>query len=356
MLGCHQVTNASPRTEPCRRHDSYPVRMCRFSPPTARAPCLEVCHKGVTFELELGDGQAADPECTSFGPSGQLAVFPCSGDRCSYVSFRRPQLPSGAYDAAVLAAAVDRNIVTAGPTFEGNATSSATFHFEGVADVWEILIIFERRVSQRAADLYIVFYHTDSKEAVRLKGSLGGELPVPLVEGRQRGLHEAKSGAIYRWSDMDLRGITAVSVRYRPVDGVPATVREIQIKGRSQRCPPHGFFAPADCEQMEVSVKKLTELDCQGDWGEWSMCDHTCRRTRFFTMRREALPGGMPCVLFEKTPCSGRQDCFSGRLHSICTSVVGFEHLRIPNTHGRSLYRTDYESSGPSVAVFHCGR
>ncbi|PHJ16930.1 transmembrane protein [Cystoisospora suis] len=284
-------------------------KQARFSPSTARASCLEVCHKGVTFELEVGEEQAADPECDSLGPSGQLAVFPCSGDRCSYVSFRRPQLPSGPYDAAVLTAAVDRNIVTAGPTFEGNATSSATFHFEGVADVWEILIIFERRVTQRAADLYIVFYHKDSKEAVRLKGSLGGELPVPLVEGRQRGLHEAKSGAIYRWSDMDLRGITAVSVRYRPVEGVPATVREIQIKGRSQRCPPHGFFAPADCEQMEVSVKKLTDLDCQGDWGEWSMCDHTCRRTRFFTMRREALPGGVPCVLFEKTPCSGPPFC-----------------------------------------------
>lgn len=281
--------------------------MRRFRPSLAAAPCLEFCHKGMTFELLLEKDQVADAECNSLGPSGQLAVFPCSEDRCSYVRFRDPQPPSADYNATVLAAAVDRNIVTAGPIFRGNATSSATFHFDGVAAVWEILIIFERRVSQRAADLYIVFYHSDSKEAVRLKGSVGGELHIPLAQARQRGLYDASSGAIYRWSDMDLRGITAVSVRYRPApDGIPATIREIQIKGKSLRCPPNGFFAPADCPELHASVTSVGELDCQGDWGEWSMCDHSCRQTRFFTVTRESLPGGMPCALFEKKPCSGR--------------------------------------------------
>ncbi|PFH37138.1 hypothetical protein BESB_035960 [Besnoitia besnoiti] len=279
----------------------------RLEPTFETAPCVETCHKGLVFKLL--DGAETEPSCKTFARHGQLVLFPCSNGNCSYVPFKLPQPASESFTSAVLSAAVDKNVLTSGPTFAGNTSTSSTFHFEGLADVWEIIAVFERKVSQQRDDLFFIFHHTKGQEAVRLKGGIGGDLAVPLAGPLQKGLYEAKDGAVYKWSEMDVRGVRSISVRYRTKGDYPATLREIQLKGKVENCPSHGFFADSSCPLVEFRPTSVEELDCQGEWGEWSMCDYQCRSTRFFTIKRKPRLGGKPCLLFEKRPCEGRPFC-----------------------------------------------
>ncbi|KYK67894.1 putative transmembrane protein [Toxoplasma gondii TgCatPRC2] len=290
-----QVTEACPNS---KLHPSF-----------ESAPCVDTCHKGLTFTLL--DGSDADPGCEPFGPSGQLVLFPCSGGSCSYIPFKLPQPSSDIFSSTALTGAVDRNILTAGPTFPGKASTGATFFFDELSDVWEFVAIFERKVSKQRDDLYFIFHHTETAEAARLKGGIGGDLPVPLPAPHQKGIYEAEQGAVYKWSEMDIRGVRAISIRYKTKGDFPATLKEIQVKGKPQKCPPHGFFADSSCPIVEIRPNTVTELDCEGEWGEWSMCDNQCRRTRFFNIKRHPRPGGKPCLLFEKNPCDGRPFCDS---------------------------------------------
>nr|CEL77000.1 TPA: hypothetical protein BN1205_059695 [Toxoplasma gondii VEG] len=266
----------------------------------------------------LRDAVAMTAQVTEACPNsnGQLVLFPCSGGSCSYIPFKLPQPSSDIFSSTALTGAVDRNILTAGPTFPGKASTGATFFFDELSDVWEFVAIFERKVSKQRDDLYFIFHHTETAEAARLKGGIGGDLPVPLPAPHQKGIYEAEQGAVYKWSEMDIRGVRAISIRYKTKGDFPATLKEIQVKGKPQKCPPHGFFADSSCPIVEIRPNTVTELDCEGEWGEWSMCDNQCRRTRFFNIKRHPRPGGKPCLLFEKNPCDACEMWFTGGISS----------------------------------------
>ncbi|CBZ54702.1 hypothetical protein NCLIV_051290 [Neospora caninum Liverpool] len=225
---------------------------------------------------------------------------------------RLPQPDSEMFNSTVLTGAVDRNILTAGPTFAGSASTSATFYLDELSDIWEFVAIFERKVSQQRDDLYFIFHHTETAEAARLKGGIGGDLPIPLPAPHQKGMYEAEQGVVYKWSEMDIRGVRAISIRYKTKGDFPATLKELQVKGKPQNCPPHGFFADSSCPIVEFRPNSVKELDCEGEWGEWSMCDQQCRKTRFFTIKRNPRPGGKPCLLLEKQPCDACEMWFTG--------------------------------------------
>lgn len=60
-----------------------------------------------------------------------------------------------------------------------------------------------------------------------------------------------------------------------------------------------------DCQAAQALPHFLTDLDCKGEWEEWSVCDSNCTKRRQFHVISAPKKGGKPCISSEVKPCSG---------------------------------------------------
>ncbi|CDJ28482.1 uncharacterized protein EMH_0001500 [Eimeria mitis] len=88
-------------------------------------------------------------------------------------------------------------------------------------------------------------------------------------------------------------------------------ILEVRLQSTpSLPCTGGGFFdGDKDCETAPQNPSSLEALDCQGEWGDWSICDSTCTRMRQFSVTSPPKKGGRPCLPYEVEPCTGSGMC-----------------------------------------------
>ncbi|KAL8274287.1 hypothetical protein Esti_001798 [Eimeria stiedai] len=128
-------------------------------------------------------------------------------------------------------------------------------------------------------------------------------------------LADARAEQAWVTRNILLRRVSAFEIKADPptnVDLVSAaewSVDLLELSLRSTPSPPcagGGFSSEeAGCETTESQPHSLEELDCKGEWGDWSVCDQNCTRKRLFKILSPPRRGGKPCVSYAVEQCAG---------------------------------------------------
>lgn len=123
-------------------------------------------------------------------------------------------------------------------------------------------------------------------------------------------------------TDLSLRRVNKLQLTAAPTGATAATNWSVEIveveliATPALPCAGGGFSDEEnDCETTQVLPNLLTDLDCKGEWEEWSVCDSNCTRRRQFRVTSPPKKGGKPCTSFAVEPCS------DGDLCSLSTSA-----------------------------------
>ncbi|PHJ25926.1 transmembrane protein, partial [Cystoisospora suis] len=285
-----------------------------WNPPLQHAPCTPDCFKFQTFRIRNGTPNAAG--CP--WEDGTIRAVQCASGGCSWVRFDVTD--------SFLRGSVDHGINTTGALFTAGNVAPVTFDFKTIADVSEVLLLFNGRLGEEEFDIEISFLNALGQEFSATSVRAGGhQLPVDLPFDRTyirrcnhyeecaKKARHTRTGTVVKSPPLQVHGAKAVSIIYHGRT-VGTELLEIIVKGREEKsdCPPHGFFTdPRKCPQDSglLIPQRLADLDCQGFWTEWTTCDHFCRELRFFSRSRDPLPGGKPCPLMEHRPCDEGMYC-----------------------------------------------
>ncbi|KAL8440613.1 hypothetical protein Efla_005532 [Eimeria flavescens] len=139
--------------------------------------------------------------------------------------------------------------------------------------------------------------------------SISISLKAPLVAGA------AKEPWVIK--DLLLRRVTAFEVKATPTTADDASslwsigISELRLLSTpSLPCAGGGFSVEEKgCQETLHYVDTVEELDCKGEWGEWSICDYNCTRRRLFQIHTLPKRGGKPCFPFAVEGCAGSGLC-----------------------------------------------